>query len=348
VINPKSLASKKSTNEAPVVLYAETGKDLFEIKRKMTTKSPRKIYNSHLRMVVLGEEVAKEGVGDIIDFFARNHEYRTDYYFVVAKGVSAHALLSSLTPTESIPGMEMFDSLKTSEENWAPTKSMRIIEMANSIIADGKNPVLSGIEIMGGDIEAKTTDTLKHSDDIEKPTYTGLAVFKKDKLAGWLDQDESKGYNYITGNVKNTVGYVEYSDNVKVTFEITKAESDIKPSMVNGKPVIDVIIKIRQNVGAVSGEFDVSKQENIDILTGLAEEKLKSMCQKVIKKAKTEYKSDIFGFGEAIHRKYPKYWKTVKDNWNNEFEKLTVNVTVETKTIQLGQITKPLLIKGKE
>ena len=31
IINPKAIASKKATNEAPVIIYSETGMDLFEI-----------------------------------------------------------------------------------------------------------------------------------------------------------------------------------------------------------------------------------------------------------------------------------------------------------------------------
>jgi spore germination protein KC len=79
VMNPKSISSK-AQNEAPIVIYAESGKDLFQIKRKITQQSPRKMYHSHLRTVVLGEEIAKEGIKDILDFFVRGHEYRTTFF----------------------------------------------------------------------------------------------------------------------------------------------------------------------------------------------------------------------------------------------------------------------------
>lgn len=96
VLNPKAIAPQKTSNESPVFLYTERGKDLFEILRRITTISPRKIYNSHIRMIVFSEDVAKEGINSFMDFFLRDYEYRTDFYFVVSKGISAHEILKKL------------------------------------------------------------------------------------------------------------------------------------------------------------------------------------------------------------------------------------------------------------
>lgn len=65
-------------------------------------------------------------------------------------------------------------------------------------------------------------------------------------------------------------------------------------------------------------------------------------------KAQKDLETDIFGFGEVIHRKYPELWEKIKENWNNEFADLPVNITVKVKTNHLGQITKPFFIKEKE
>lgn len=348
VINPKAIASKKATSESPVVLYTAEGQDLTETIRSLTAKSPRKIYNSHLRMVVFGEAVAEDGIKDILDYFARNHEYRTDFYFAVAKSATAKEILSVLTPIESIPGIHMYNSLEISNKDWAPTKAIRINELVNSIISDGKNPVITGIEVDDGKFTSNSTDSLKLSGEIKKINYTSLGAFQKDKLRGWLTEDESKGYNYITGNVKRTIGYAYYGNTVKITAEVINAESDINVSIINGKPAINVEININQNIGAVEGDFDVSKEENKKIINEIAEKKIKSICEKTVDKAQNELKTDIFGFGEAVHRKDPKLWGNIKDNWDTEFTHLDVDFTVKVKTKHLGQITKSFFIKEKE
>lgn len=347
VINPKAIASKKATNESPVVLYTAEGKDLESAIKSITRKAPREMYNSHLRMVIFGDEVAKNGIKDILDYFARNYQYRTDFYFAIAKNKTAKEVLSVLTPIEFIPGISMYNSLKLSNKTWAPTKSVRIIELVNSIISDGNNPVVTGIDISEGETLAKSMENLKRSDEIKQIAYCNLGVFKKDKLIGWLNEEESKGYNYIVGNVKNSVGYGYYGDAVKITVEIINAKSDIKASLVNDKPVINVKLNVKQNIGAVEGDFDVSKEENKNILNEITEEKIKLMCEKAVNKAQNELKSDIFGFGEAVRRKDPKLWAKIKDNWSTEFTHVPVNITVSVKTNQLGQITKSFFIKEK-
>ncbi len=44
---------------------------------------------AHLRMLVIGEELAKEDIDKHLDFFSRDPEVRTDFYMAVAEGISA-------------------------------------------------------------------------------------------------------------------------------------------------------------------------------------------------------------------------------------------------------------------
>lgn len=353
IINPRAMAASKSlTMESPVTLYSEEGKDLEEIMKRLSTKTGRTVYNSHLRIVVINEDIAKEGIKDILDYFARYYQFRLDFNFVVARGATAKKVLSILQPLGLIPGIKLYDSLKESEQIWAPTKSTRIIELVNDIVADGKNPVLTGVEVTqelsDNKMPTNSTDSLHGSGVANRTKYFGLGAFRRDRLAGWLDEDESKGYNYITGNIRSTVGYAKYGDKVKITFEVVNAKSTVNASFVNGKLSIDVEIKDVQNVSAVEGEFDVSKEENEVILNKIAEERIKEFCEKTLYKTQNELKTDIFGFGEVIHRKYPKLWEKIKGNWNNEFVRLPVNITVKAETKQLGQITKPFFMKEQE
>jgi len=63
VLNPSENAANTgggSGYDTPVTTYSATGDILFEALRKLTTKTPSKIYMSHLRIIVVGEKVAKE------------------------------------------------------------------------------------------------------------------------------------------------------------------------------------------------------------------------------------------------------------------------------------------------
>ncbi|UNC93842.1 Ger(x)C family spore germination protein [Candidatus Contubernalis alkalaceticus] len=351
-LNPRAIASD-NPNISPFTNYSEEGKDLNEIMRRLSTKTGRKIYNSHLRIVVINEDIAKEGIKDLLDFFARHHEFRTDFYFVVARGTTAREVLCILPPLELVSGIKLHDSLDISEKEWAPTKSVRIIELVNDIIADGINPVLTGVEISDEEISTnmmptKTLESLGASELANRAQYVGLGAFKEDKLVGWLNEDESKGYNYIIGNVKRTVGYVNYGEKVKVTSQVMKAKSVKKAFFIDGGPAVEVAISLEADIEAIEGDFDILKEENKKIIEELIAEKIKLMCENIVKKAQKEFKTDIFGFGEVIRREYPKFWREIKDDWNSEFVELPVSIAVETKIKQLGQITESLFVKGQD
>lgn len=347
LLNPKAIASKKSSTDAPVYLYTETGKDLFETLRRITTTSPRKAYSSHLRMIVFGEEAAKDGLKGILDFLIRDHEFRTDYYFAVAKGTTANNILKVLTPLEQVSGLEMYYSIQSSEKAWAPTKSVKIIELVNNILSDGINPVLTGVEIIDENNQSDSVDALKHS-NTAKLNLGNLCVFKDDKLAGWLTEDESKGYNYITGNVKNTIGYIEIDDQNKITFEVTNYKSKMKANIIDNKLTIIVDINIESNIAAETGDFDVTTEENIEKVNKMIGEKLSDICNSALVKSSEDLGSDIFGFGEVVHRTYPKLWAKIKNDWNSEFTKVPVKINVHSKIDALGESTKSIFSKGSK
>lgn len=347
VLNPKAIASKNATYEAPTIIHTQTGEDLFDTIRRVTTLSPRKLYNSHLRAVIFGEDFAKEGIQNTMDYFMRDHEFRTDFYFLVAKGTTANEVLKTVTPLEAVSGMQLFSSIEASEKAYAPTKSTKIIELVNELISDGTNPVLTGVEINKLQENSTSIDALKDTFPT-KLKLVGLGAFKKDKLVGWLDESESKGHNYITGNVKNTVGYVNIDKENKITCEVIKAKSKLKAQVHQDKPSIDVKIDLLYNVAAVTGDYDVSVVENAEKISRLMENKISDICKSAIKKAQTEFKSDIFGFGEEIHRANPKLWAKLKKDWNNEFTKLPVNIIVHCKINGIGVNTKSMFEKEEK
>jgi spore germination protein KC len=61
IINPKAVAAKNPTDSAPVTLYTSQSSNIEVAINNLLLKSSRLIYNTHLRLVVLGEELAREG-----------------------------------------------------------------------------------------------------------------------------------------------------------------------------------------------------------------------------------------------------------------------------------------------
>lgn len=338
VLNPSELAGNTSSGRTEVVRFIKSGETVFEALRKLSTDTPRRIYLAHLREVVFGEELAREGIGKALDFISRDHEMRTDFYITVAKDSTAADILNIQTAIEKVPANKLFNALENSESVWAAAKTVKLDELINSIVSKGKEPVLTGIYHYGN---AEVGSNIENVHNVSPETglrIDYLAVFKKDKLIGWLNMDESKGFNYITDNIKNTVVTVE-EEIGKITIETLRSKTKVKGKMEKGKPVIDIVITPEGNIGDVESSIDLTKPENIDKLEKKYSDNIKEKVQITIQKVQEDFQSDIFGFGEVIHRTDPNAWKRLEDNWDEYFTNLNVNVHVKADIRRLGTIT---------
>ncbi|BAU26706.1 spore germination protein KC [Aneurinibacillus soli] len=339
VVNPGVIAQKGGGGGpmyTPVTTYEMTGKSIFEAFRRMTTIVPRKIYFSHLRIVVISEQVAREGIRNTLDFFSRDHEMRSDFYIAVAKNTKVQQILTSFTAIEKLPAAKLFSSLQVSEKAWAPTVGVHLDDLLSSLVSSGKAAVLQAVELKGEKPVAKTMENIGRIYTPAYLRYTSIGVFKKDKLVGWLNGNESKGYNYIMGKVKSTVGYVPCAKGGRVTNEVIRTKTDMKGKVENGKPEIEIVVFIEENIGEVQCNIDLSKPKTIREIEKKGEKKTKELIESAIKAAQKKYKSDIFGFGEAIHRADPKLWKQLEKNWDEEFSNLAVHVKADVKVRRTG------------
>ncbi|MEW9125199.1 MAG: Ger(x)C family spore germination protein, partial [Thermotaleaceae bacterium] len=183
LINPGEIESEKSETDTPVTTYQSSGETVFEALRRLTLEAPRRLYGAHLRLVVFGEELAREdGIGKVIDFISRDHEIRTEFYMLVSKNSTAEELLNILTPLERIPANKIISTLEISERVWGSTRRIQLDELVSSLINEGKEPVLTGAIIRGNPDNGGNMKILKKLDVPTAVETRYLAAFKKDKL----------------------------------------------------------------------------------------------------------------------------------------------------------------------
>lgn len=344
IVNPAEVASKGTTAgySPPIGVLHASEPTIAESIRKLTTISPRKIFSSHLRVLVIGEDLARQGIGPLMDGISRNHEFRSDFFIIVAKGARAEDVLEILTPIEKIPANKMYDMLKMSNRFWAPTVAVRLDQFISDISNPTKQAVLTGVRISGNTEKGKTEANLSKSIAYANLQYSGVALFKQDKLVDWLNDQESKGYNYIMGNVSQSLGHLTCPEGGVMAIEVDRTESKITGKVVDGKPEITVDLFAEENVGEIQCRIDLTKMESIAQLEKIGTEKLTAILQSTIRKAKKN-KADIFGFGEAIEDVDPKAWLDLKEDWDRHFADMKVTVRVETQIRRLGTISNSML-----
>ncbi|MGP4079489.1 Ger(x)C family spore germination protein [Pseudalkalibacillus sp. R45] len=340
VVNPEEISTQSGGggSRKPVIVYEETGETLTEALRKILRSSPREIYLSHIRMLVIGEELAKESMKYVLDFVSRNHEFRTDFFIIVTKETEAETVLKVFTPSEPAPANKMYKSLLKSEELFAPTKAVTLDILKSDLLSKGKQPVLSGIELIGNIEKAGTEQNVKDLTDIGNLIFDDLAVFQDDKLIGWLNEEESKGYNYLTDHVNKANGVINCPGEGKIGMNLIRTSTNIKSEFKGETPVISVFVKGEGNIDEVNCKYDITKQDNILKLEQEWNKVITSSMEKSVQTVQEEFAVDIFGFGEVVNRQHPRKWKSLKENWDETFKELEVNIDVNLKIRRIGTV----------
>ncbi|WP_208590973.1 Ger(x)C family spore germination protein [Gracilibacillus suaedae] len=337
-INPDEVAEQNRTSRTAVTTYSATEETIFEALRKLTEITPRKIYVAHLRIFVVSEEIAKEGINDVLDFISRDHELRTDFAIIVSTEDDAKSVLEIVAPLENIAADKLLSSIETAQNAWGSVQATYLDQLVEDILSEGKHPVLSGVAIKGNKEIGNQIDNVEQVRPTANLEYVGLAGFKKDKLMGWLDIDESMGYNFIADNINSTVFSIP-CDEGKTVLEVLSNETKLTGKIQNGIPNINIHVETAVNIGETNCAIETTKLEYIKQLEKEASVYLENLMKSSINAAKNELQSDIFGFGSVIHRSDKKGWNKVKTTWDELFleteEKFNIKIIVRgTGTIE--------------
>ncbi|TGB04971.1 Ger(x)C family spore germination protein [Halobacillus salinus] len=346
VINPSEIATDAPTNRPPVSTYSITGKTIFEAFKKLSAKSPRKIYFSQMRLVVLGEKLTQEGIMPTLDFLYRDHEYRASFYVTVARDAPVDKLLSIVTPYEKIPANKIMNSIDNVQLNWGVTKGITIDKLIADIRSPGISPVLAGIYIIGNEDEGNNMSNVENVDAPTKLEIDHLVAFKDDKSVGWLNEEQSQGLNYATGDVKSTIVTHPCDDKGTLTVEILRTTSGIKANTKNSNPSATISIEAEGNVAEVDCEVDLGAPDAIHKINKEVEKQIEDLVQSTIKVSQEEFESDILGIGGAFHRDEPKYWKSVEGDWDQQYKNVEISVDAKVKVRRKGNSTQPIDKKG--
>ncbi len=303
-----------------------TGDTIFGTLRDMTNKSSRKLFFPHNQLLIFGKSTAEEGIQKYIDFFIRDPEPRMNVWVLISQGM-AMEILDVKSELEKIPANNIAKLIEGQAAATSQTRAVKLKDLVIGLMSKTTASTIPFIKIVkDGD---KKVDTISET-----------AVFKGDKLVGSMDKIEGRGLLWVLGNVKSGIIDVEDSNNDKVSLEIIRASSKVVPKINNDKISIKVNINEEGNIGEQTGPENLAELREIALLEEKKAEVIRREVMAAVRKAQ-ELDADVFGFGDAIHKKYPEQWKKIEYNWDEIFKNIQVEVDVEAKLRLMGRILKP-------
>jgi spore germination protein KC len=324
-------AGQKQSTLKPVYIQA-VGNTFFDAARAMIAIQGKRLYWSHAKVVIVSEEIAKQGVTKVLDFINRDAEVREDMWVLLSRGKSAREIFDSKPILESLVSFEIDDTMR-SQKSISRYPSVELYEFLDKI----------------GSTETTTTiPTIKLIENMGMTVsyITGAAIIKKDKLLGYLGETDTKSMLWVQNELKGGLYPVKDVGETKtnVSLEIFKSKTQIKPEVRDGMPIIKIKISTDVNIGEIMGHEDFISEKGRELVEKDAEAQLKKDIEKLIEKAQKEYKSDFLGFGESIKRSMPSVWRSIEKEWNEIFTDIETSVEVDIRIRGSATTHKPIKV----
>lgn len=330
-------SSSGSSQPSPIIVYESKAKTIHEALRNMIFESPKKLYIGHLQLIIFGEDLAKKHLAESIDFFLRDAESRKEIHIILAKEGKASDVLKVLTPLEDLPASSLTDSIRTVADYKGSVNDTTFDEFLSQIYGDGIEAVIPTVIIEG---KVKEGETSKNTSKTEADTVLkidNLGIFKGYKLVGYLDQEESIGYNILLNNLGASVISFPCDDSGNYgSIEVVKSSSKISASVDDSKPKFDIKVSTEATLSEYDCKDNLRDNDVINEITKKASSKIKAMVKKTIEAAQKKYNTDIIGFGEQLYLNQNSYWKKNKKEWKTIFPNAKYNIKVNLKIPKKG------------
>jgi len=334
VVNPKKEQDTSSGKEPDFIIYTATGSSMQEAFRTVVKESPKKLYGAQIDLLIIDEETAKEELSHILDFFTRDPEIRSEFYVLIGKNED---ILEITTPLENLSSKNIVSSLEANNTYLGVANLVTFHDLINTYLNPNIDIALPSIETIGNEQKGETTKNIETTTSDAISLLSNIAVFKDEKLVGYLTERESIGYNLIMGNAKTTIVKTDYNNDQFIVNEIlnsnTKMEVDVKTKEIK------ISIKGTAAISEANYEGNLEKAETIKKVQKDFNLEIENIIQDCIKNTIQKYNSDIFGFRDLFYKKDPKEYKKLKENWFKEtFPNLEIKVKSDIEIIEKGNL----------
>lgn len=343
IANAKKSQGESNKQESSSVVYSGKGDSISSAYMDLNSKNSKIPYISHLEVIVIGEEAARKGVIDILDFLMRNPESRKEFFVVLSKGTTASSILETLSPLESFPSQNIANNIISNKEDQSTIVVEEYSDFVSKFLKDGIQPILSGIEIEGNKEEGKNQSSLESTTPSSNIKIDTIGIFKNDKLVGWANQLETIGINILNNEVGSVLLEAK-CDNEYMASTLTNIKTSTDFSFEKNIPKFKLNIVADGALVEINCKKNIKKTEVIKELQEQFQQSLKDILLKSLNLAQKSYNSDIFGFGEMIYKKNFKKWNEIKANWDNEvFPELEFDIEVKIALSSKGSFEQTIL-----
>ncbi|WP_433748163.1 Ger(x)C family spore germination protein [Paenibacillus amylolyticus] len=290
----------------------------------------RRLYYAHRRTLLIGEELAREGVAPMLDLLTRYPLNRFSALPVITRG-EAYKVMDTDAPIEKFPSEMVRELCFLNMRNPRSLKTF-----IDAILSAGVDPFLPIASV-----EENVPKNWKDAKTNIK--LDGLAIFKKDKLVGMIDKAPADALILAMGEANAPEVMVKAPRGEGDIFiKLNENNSSLHPSVKNDKVSVTVQLYAKGVVVDNESNYGDLREKEIIKLNDAIHQKIKEDIVEGVRLIQQKYHADILGIGRSIHQHLPKEWDKMKDRWDDIYPDVEVNVIPHVIIENVGIVNKPI------
>ena len=334
VINPIKQQDASSSNNSPFVNYNSSSSSLQDAFRKVVLESPRQLYAAQLEIIVLSEEVVNNHLEEVLEYFARDPESRTEIKIIVAKTEDSTKAITLQTLLTSLSSSNIIKSLDLQSKVLGMDYPVTLNELLNMYIDPYLEVVLPSMTLYGNYEIGDEKENITTSSPKAIVKIDGSTITKDNKILGYLDLEESKILNLINGKLKETIIKMNYYDGY-IIFEPNRIKVSRELDIKNN--IIKINISGYSKTKEIQSNIDLKDPKEVEKLNKALNMELEKKITDTFNSIREKYGTDVFGFQELYYRTNYKYFKENCTNWYEDiYPKIKLEVKANVRLYEKG------------
>ena len=340
-------SSKTSSNYIIQTMETDSIDSALNIANSYINKT---INLSHCKILLVSEDIAKQGVEPLVNSLINKVETRPDCSIIVSKIPEGEFNDGKKPKIEELIS-KYYDVASNLETGRGYSETIKLNEFYltlndtfyqpyaslgttyNTTKNTNEQNVTSNL-----DSQSKTLITNSEKQSVE---VMGLAVFKKDKLVGTLNANQTLSHQLITNELDFSTLNIISPFNSNETLDIyisTYKKPKIEIYINNSSPFVKVNLYIAARIVSFNSyEINLLTEEKLNLVQRTVKNHLEKQIYDYLNTTAREYKSDISGLGRFAVKNFITTNNWNDYNWLENYQNSTFKVTVDT-SIKTGNL----------
>lgn len=346
---PRALAgTSDSDSKESTEIITITANTAVEARNLLNTTVARVPNLSHIKVIIIGEEIARQGVGDFVAPLQRFREFRGAMYVVVAHDSTAEEFIKKLTPRlEILPSKYIETMMLSSMENGYYGQSF-LHDFYNRLKGGSAAPYATLVAVNPMDGKDLPTDKKRAGEKNDEYTagnipltgegaaanFAGLALFKADKMVGTLTTEECRMVSLLQGKNSLTC-FMSVADPiipqkaVNIIFRLGR-KPNTEITLQDGRFILDVNVMLEAEItsipSAINYEMAGYKEQLEEQISQVVQGEMMNMLDKT-----RALGTDPVGFGYQARAMFRTFNEWREINWSESYSEADFRVKVTTK-----------------